>query len=216
MLDHHEALRLMARQDEARRRVARDTLAVSLALFAASVEKMVDKGIELSRKGEFAAAIQTFNDALALDPLAVNVLFYRGLLFHMFGFLQSAREDYAAVLALRPSDAHCRTNRVFLNWRSLPSSQLIAQACVCLRRLTRTTSNSFRPFATAPTRGPTWGCTSSAATSRRRWGGPSTPSPLTSARLLWPHSVSKRTLPQRPLRFASILRGGLRCGGWRG
>jgi tetratricopeptide (TPR) repeat protein len=63
------------------------------------------RGYASHRIGDPAAALEDFNDALALKHDAPNTLFLRAKCKERLGELDAAIEDYRAVLALAPNTA---------------------------------------------------------------------------------------------------------------
>jgi lipoprotein NlpI len=73
-----------------------------------------NRGIKRQAAGDLDGAIQDFNQALALDPHAVEVYYQRGLARQAKRDFPGASADYTQVIALNPKRADAFSNRGFI------------------------------------------------------------------------------------------------------
>eukprot|EP00291_Cryptomonas_curvata_P002739 CAMPEP_0172187040 /NCGR_PEP_ID=MMETSP1050-20130122/21117_1 /TAXON_ID=233186 /ORGANISM="Cryptomonas curvata, Strain CCAP979/52" /LENGTH=1194 /DNA_ID=CAMNT_0012861319 /DNA_START=571 /DNA_END=4152 /DNA_ORIENTATION=- len=83
----------------------------------------IRRGALLSRRKEYAAAIQDYNEALNLDPKCEIALIQRGNAYHQHGYFSSACADYSKCLVMDQSNELARKNRALANmaqknWRA--------------------------------------------------------------------------------------------------
>ena len=74
----------------------------------------IRRGALLSRRKQYAAAIQDYNDALKIDPNCEIALLQRGNAYHLHGYFASACVDYSKVLSIDPSNELARKNRALV------------------------------------------------------------------------------------------------------
>jgi len=59
---------------------------------------------------DYANAITDFDNALAVEPHAVNALLWRGYAREKGGQIAAALDDYERAVAVDPGDRHARAN----------------------------------------------------------------------------------------------------------
>jgi tetratricopeptide (TPR) repeat protein len=87
-------------------------------------QDFIQQGIVQAKKGEYAAAINAFNQAIALDPQSYNAYYRRGLAYYDLGEIDKAIADFNQSLNLNSQQAAAYFSRAmaFLVVNNIQSS----------------------------------------------------------------------------------------------
>jgi len=71
---------------------------------ARKAKAMLDNGLEWSRKGEHAKAIEEYQKAIRISPEYASAYFYKGLALYNMGALEKSLIDFKKALRLDPAN----------------------------------------------------------------------------------------------------------------
>lgn len=98
-------------------RAVLDTRAGQASAGSADEKAFIDEGLQAARRGDFAAAVAAYDQALAVNPRNARILNWRGYSLYRSGSLAEAIASFERAIAIEPRVAETHYNLALALWK---------------------------------------------------------------------------------------------------